>query len=310
MRAQLIFIGVRLAAAGSVVLAVTLLVFMLLHVIPGDPVDVMLGEYAAVADREALRARLGLDLSLAQQWWTFASGVARLDLGVSMVSGHPVVDTVLTHFRMTAVLAIAALFVALAFGVPLGVLAALRPGSRWDHLSMIVAVVAMSVPNFVLGPLLILLFSVALGWLPVGGADSPDALILPALTLGLSMAALLARMTRATMLDVLEQPYITAARARGLSEQRVITVHALGNAALPLVTVMGLQLGALLGGAVITEVVFGWPGVGQLLVESIQRRDYPVAQACVLVISFAYVALNTLTDMFYTRIDPRVVEGP
>ena len=124
------------------------------------------------------------------------------------------------------------------------------------------------------------------------------------------MAALLARMTRATMLDVLEQPYITAARARGLSEQRVITVHVLGNAALPLVTVMGLQLGALLGGAVITEVVFGWPGVGQLLVESIQRRDYPVAQACVLVISFAYVALNTLTDMFYTRIDPRVVEGP
>ena len=285
---------------------VTFLVFFLLHVIPGDPVEVMLGEYANVADRVALRARLGLDRSLTEQWFSFASGVVRLDLGVSLTTGRPIVATVFEHFAMTLLLSGAALATAITVGVPLGLLAALRPDSRWDTLSVIVAVIGMSVPNFVLGPLLILLFSVALGWLPIGGADSISALVLPALTLGLSLAAILARMTRAAMLDVLNEAYIVAARARGLSESRVVLVHALRNAALPIVTTLGLQFGALLGGAVITEAVFGWPGLGQLLIESIHRRDYPVVQAAILVISLAYVLINTLTDVLYMRIDPRI----
>lgn len=285
---------------------VTFLVFLLLHVIPGDPVEVMLGEYANVADRVALRVRLGLDRSLTEQWFSFASGVVRLDLGASLATGRPVVATVFEHFAMTLLLAGAALATAITVGVPLGLLAALRPDSRWDTLSVIVAVIGMSVPNFVLGPLLILLFSVSLGWLPIGGADSINALLLPALTLGLSLAAILTRMTRAAMLDVLNEAYIVAARARGLSEGRVVLVHALRNAALPIVTTLGLQFGALLGGAVITEAVFGWPGLGQLLIESIHRRDYPVVQAAILVISLAYVLINTLTDVLYMRIDPRI----
>ncbi|MGR8920323.1 MAG: ABC transporter permease [Gammaproteobacteria bacterium] len=303
-------VGARLGSAAIVVVAVSTLVFLLLHLIPGDPVEVMLGEYASVGDRAALRAALGLDRPLPVQWAGFMHGLARLDLGVSLVSGRDVLGTVFAHFRMTLLLAVAALAVAAVSGLPLGIVAALERGTLVDRVSSLLAVLAMSVPNFVLGPMLILVFAIALGWLPVAGAGSPGALVLPAVTLGLSLAAMLARMTRAALLEVLDEPYVLAARARGLSQRAVILRHALPNAALPIVTTLGLQLGALLGGAVITEAVFAWPGVGQLLVESIQRRDYPMVQGCVLLIAFAYVIVNTLTDLLYLRIDPRIGAGP
>ncbi len=296
----------RLATAAVVVVGVTFLVFMLLHLIPGDPIEVMLGEYASVGDRAALRTRLGLDRPLAEQWLHFVSGVLRLDLGASLATGEPVVAVVLGHFRATLVLAAAGFGVAIASGVPLGVFAALRRGGIGDTLSSTLALVAMALPNFVLGPVLLLVFAVELRWFPIGGAGSAAALVLPAATLGLSLAAVLARMTRAALIEVLAEPYLVAARARGLHPRRVIVHHALRNAALPVVTTLGLQLGALLGGAVITEVVFGWPGIGRLVVESIHRRDYPVVQACVLLIAVAYVVINTLTDLLYERLDPRI----
>lgn len=298
-------VGVRLLSAALVSLGVAGLVFLLMHLIPGDPVDVMLGEYASVADRSALRTRLGLDLSLSNQWWQFVRGIVKLDLGQSLALDEPVVTLVLRHATMTYLLACAALLIAVVSGIPLGVLAATRRGSPWDSASSALSVAAMAIPNFVLGPLVILLFAVSLGWFPIGGADSPSALVLPALTLGLSMAAVLARMTRAAVLTVLDEPWVLAVRARGVPERRLLWRHVLPNAALPIATTVGLQLGALLGGAVITEVVFSWPGIGQLVIESIHRRDYPVVQACVLLIAISYVTVNTLTDVVCVVLDPR-----
>lgn len=298
-------IGVRIAAAAVVVFGVSVLVFLLIHCVPGDAVEAMLGEYASSADRAALRARLGLDQPLAAQWVAFSGGLLRGDLGVSLYDGAAVSTLVAQRFMMTALLAVAAMAIAMALGLPLGVVAALRTGSRWDSASSVLAVSGMALPSFVLGPLLMLLFGVLLGWLPIGGADGARALVLPALTLGVALAGLLARMTRAALLEVLDAPHVVAARARGLSERRVVLAHVCRNAALPLVTTLGLQLGGLLGGAVITETVFGWPGLGQLAVEAIQRRDYPVVQGAVLVISLSYVLINTLTDLLYLRLDPR-----
>ncbi|MEQ8235137.1 MAG: ABC transporter permease [Gammaproteobacteria bacterium] len=295
----------RLASAAVVVIGVTFLVFLLLHLVPGDPVEVMLGEHAAPADRAALREALGLNRPLPAQWLDFMSGIVRLDLGRSLASGEPVGALVAAHFGMTALLAASGLAVAVVSGVPLGVLAALARGRAWDTMSGMLAVLGMSVPNFVLGPLLMLVFAVLLGWFPIGGAEDASSLVLPALTLGLSLAAVLARMTRAALLDVLDAPFVLAARARGLSRTRVVLVHALGNAALPIVTTLGLQLGAVLGGAVVTEAVFGWPGLGLLAVDSIHRRDYPVVQACVLLIALVYVVVNTLTDLACAWLDPR-----
>ena len=296
----------RLASAAVVVVGVTFLVFLLLHLVPGDPVEVMLGEYATAGDRAALREALGLDRPLAAQWFAFVEGLLRGDLGTSLASGRPVIALLAESLRMTALLALAGLGVAVGLGLPLGVLAALARGRAWDAATSALAVLGMSIPNFVLGPLLMLVFAVLLGWFPIGGADGARALVLPALTLGTSLAAIIARMSRAAMIDVLGEPYVLAARARGLEERRVVLVHALRNAALPIVTTLGLQLGALLGGAVITETVFGWPGLGLLVVESIHRRDYPVVQACVLVIALAYVLVNTLTDLLCAWLDPRI----
>lgn len=302
-------LAARLASAAFVVLGVTTLVFLLLHFVPGDPVEVMLGEYAGTADRAALRAALGLERPLLVQWWDFLGRALHLDLGTSLATGQPVTALLARHLRMTAVLAAAGLGVAMLVGVPLGALAALRRGRAWDLASAALAVLGMSLPHFVLGPLLMLVFAVALGWLPIGGADSATALVLPAVTLGLSLAAILARMTRAALLEVLDAPYILAARARGMRPARIVGVHALRNAALPVVTTLGLQLGALLGGAVVTETVFDWPGLGQLAIDSIHRRDYPVVQGCVLTIAMAYIVVNTLTDLLYAWLDPRLREG-
>ncbi|WP_029934514.1 nickel ABC transporter permease [Thiomicrospira pelophila] len=285
---------------------VSSLVFLLIHLVPGDPVSVMLGDWASPADEQALRHQLGLDQPLWQQYIHYFMGLLQFDLGTSLFFQQPVSDLVLERLPMTAYLAVMAMLIAVLIAFPLGMWAALKSG-RWpDYASMTVALVGVSIPNFWLGPMLILLFSISLAWLPVSGADQPWAWVLPAVTLGTALAAILARMLRASLLEIFHEDYIRTARAKGLSNTRVYGLHALRNALLPVVTIMGLQLGTLLGGAVITEVVFDWPGLGQLLVDSIQRRDYPVVQACILIISVAYITVNALTELVYAWLDPRI----
>lgn len=306
------FLVARLTSAVIVVLGVSLLVFLLLHAVPGDPVEVMLGEGSQPADREALRASLGLDRPLPAQLVSYYGGLAQLDLGNSLHGRRPIADLLLERLPATIELAAAGLAVALVLAFPLGVLAATRRGTVWDGGAMLFSMLGVAVPNFLMGPLLILVFSLWLGWLPVSGREGWASLVLPAITLGTALAAILSRMIRATLLEVLGENYILAARARGLSPRIVIWRHALRNAFLPIVTLLGLQLGALLAGTVITEIVFSWPGIGQLTIEAIQRRDYPVVQACVLLISLSYVLINALTDFAYAWLDPRIrfEEGP
>ena len=300
------FLVGRIGSAAVVVVGVSCLVFLLIHLVPGDPVEVMLGETATAADRAALRADLGLDQPLQVQLTGFLWDVARLDFGQSLHSRRPITEMLGERLPATVELAVVALAVALVLALPLGALAAARRDSAWDSGSMAFSMLGVSIPNFVMGPLLILLFSVGLGWLPVSGREAPGSIVLPAVTLGTGMAAILSRMVRSALLEVLEEDYIRTARAKGLGEVRVLVRHAMANATLPVVTVIGLQLGTLLGGAVITEIVFSWPGVGSLTIEAIQKRDYPVLQACVLIISLAYVVVNTLTDLLYAWLDPRI----
>ena len=299
----------RLAAAALVVLGVCTLVFLLIHLVPGDPVEAMLGEGARPADRAALTAALGLDRPLGEQYLSYLARLSRLDLGQSFVYQRPVADLLAERLPATLTLAAVALGLALLLAVPLGVLAACRRGLALDGAAMGFSLLGSSIPNFWLGPLLILVFSLWLGWTPVSGRQGPASLILPALTLGTSLAAILARMVRSSVLEVLGEDYIRTARAKGLSPAAVLWGHALRNAWLPVLTLVGLQLGGLLGGAVITETVFAWPGVGSLLVEAIQGRDYPVVQGCVLLISLAYVLVNTGTDLVYAWVDPRIRGG-
>ena len=296
----------RLVSALVVVLGVCTLVFLLIHLVPGDPVEAMLGENAQVADREALRQALGLDRPLGEQYLAYLQRLARLDLGLSFQDRRPVAAILGERLPATLELTLAALGLALLLALPLGVLAARHRGSPLDSGAMGLSLVGISIPNFWLGPLLILIFSLWLGWTPVSGREGPASLILPALTLGTGMAAILARMVRGSILEVLGEDYVRTARAKGLSERRVLWGHALRNAWLPILTLIGLQLGGLLGGAVITETVFAWPGVGSLLVEAIQSRDYPVVQACVLLVSLSYVFVNPLTDLVYSWVDPRI----
>ncbi len=303
------FIFSRLLSALLVMLGVVCLVFMLIHLVPGDPVDVMLGESAIAADREALRTSLGLDRPLAVQLSDYLQGVAVLDLGNSLHARQPVSALLASRIPATLELAFAALVVTLVIALPLGILAAVNRGGMGDWGAMGFSMLGLSIPNFWLGPMLILCFSLWLGWTPVSGREGLSSLILPALTLGTAFAAILARMVRSSLLEVLGEDFIRTARAKGLDETRVIWRHAMGNAWLPVITLLGLQLGALLGGAVVTEVVFDWPGIGSLMIESIQKRDYPVVQGCVLFISLAYVLVNTLTDILYGLVDPRIRAG-
>jgi peptide/nickel transport system permease protein len=306
MRAYLAY---RLLVAVWVVVGLSSLVFFLIHWVPGDPVEVLLGESTAAADREALRHALGLDRPLLQQWLGFMSGLVRLDLGVSLYQRQPVLELLQSHAGATLELAVLAFVIAVAIAVPLGVLAAARRGTRWDAGAMGFALLGVSIPNFWLGPLLVMVFSLGLGWFPVSGRSGVLSVILPALTLGTAFAAVLSRMIRSCLLETLGEDYIRTARAKGLSPFQVLVHHGLRNAWLPVLTVLGMQLGALLGGAVVTETVFSWPGLGSLLVESIQRRDYPVVQGCVLLISLSYVVINLGTDLLYAWIDPRVRLG-
>jgi len=296
----------RILSALVVMLGVVTIVFLFLHLIPGDPVDVMLGESARPADRVALRQALGLDRSLPMQWKGYMGGLLRLDLGQSLHSRRPVTDLLAERIPETARLAAAGLLIAVMLALPLGSLAALRRDTGWDRGAMALAMLGVSIPNFWLGPVLILVFSLWLGWFPVSGDEGPAALVLPAITLGTALAAILSRMLRSALLEVLGEDYIRTARAKGLHPLQVVMKHALRNAGLPLLTILGLQLGTLLGGAVITEAVFSWPGLGSLTIEAIQNRDYPVVQGCVLVISLAYVGVNALTDILYTVLDPRI----
>ena len=300
------FLFARLGSALLVIAGVSLAVFLLIHLVPGDPVEVMLGDSARAADRAALRAQLGLDRPLGGQLLSWFEGLLHLDLGTSLLSRRPIVDVLAERLPATAELTLAALLVAVVVALPLGMVAALDHGGWWDRGAMSLSLLGVSLPNFWLGPILILLFSLGLGWFPVSGREAPGSLVLPAVTLGTALAAVLARMVRAALLEVLGEDYIRTARAKGLGPVRVTLRHALPNAALPVVTLLGLQLGGLLGGAVITETVFGWPGVGQLTVEAIQKRDYPLVQGCVLLISVVYVLVNMLTDLVYGWIDPRV----
>lgn len=296
----------RLFSAAFVLFGITTLVFFLIHLVPGDPVEVMLGETARPADREALRHSLGLDLPLLQQWSRYLLGIIQFDLGVSLHSRQAVIELLFDRIPATAMLSMASMFIAIMIALPLGILAAVYKDSIWDRVAMITAMLGVSIPNFVMGPLLILIFALWLGWFPVSGKEGFASLILPALTLGTALAAILSRMVRASMLEVIQEDYIRAARARGLHEIHILGSHALRNAALPVITILGMQFGALLAGAVITETIFSWPGIGQLLIESIQKRDYPVVQACVLLISFTYVFVNLATDFIYVVLDPRV----
>jgi peptide/nickel transport system permease protein len=299
----------RLTGMTLVILGVIVLVFLFIHLIPGDPVDVMLGEGASPADRVALRAALGLDRPLAMQLVSYLQSLARLDLGVSLHSARAITDMLAERLPATAELAGVSLLLALGMALPLGLMAAARKDTLWDRGAMSFSLIGVSIPNFWMGPLLILVFSLWLGWFPVSGRDSAGSVVLPALTLGTSLGAIVSRMVRSSVLEVLGEDYIRTAYAKGYSRTQVLVRHALPNALLPIITVLGLQFGALLAGAVITETVFSWPGIGLLTIQAIQTRDYPVVQACVLLISLSYVFINTLTDLIYAWVDPRIRLG-
>jgi len=300
------FLVRRLLLTIPVLIGVATLVFSLIHLVPGDPVQAMLGESASPQDVAQLRTKLGLDRPLYEQYVSFAAGIVRGDLGTSLRTDQPVTTVILERMPATMELAVAAMVVAILIAIPLGIIAAVRKGTRVDHAAMTLALVGISMPTFWLGPLLAIVFSVWLGWFPVSGRGTMANLVLPAVTLGAPLAAILARMTRASVLEELRELYVLAARARGVSESRAVLAHAFRNSLIPIVTVIGLQFGAVLTGAVITETIFAWPGVGRLLVQSISARDYPAVQGCILLIAVTYVSMNLIIDVLYGFLDPRI----
>ena len=285
-------------------------VFLLIHLVPGDPIVQMLGEGATAADVSKLRHDYGFDLSLPVQYTHYLSGVAHADLGQSLRLRDSVMRLVLARYPYTLALALASLTLGVLIAVPAGIRAATHRDQWQDRAIGVVSLVGLSFPNFALGPLLILGFSIGLGWLPVSGSGSGwgffTHLILPAVTLGSGLAAILTRMVRTAMLEELGQDYIRTARAKGLSERRVVYRHALRNAMIPVMTVVGLQFGSLLAGAIVTETIFSLPGIGRLTVSAILNRDYALVQGCILAIGLTYVAVNLLTDVAYLAVNPRM----
>jgi peptide/nickel transport system permease protein len=298
-------ISLRLLQAIPTLLGVVTLVFFLLHLVPGDPVDALLGEMALAADREAMRHALHLDVPILQQYTHYLYGLISGDWGISIIDQRDVLTRILERLPATAELASVSLLLALVLALPLGYWAAKHAGKMQDTAAMGFSLLGVSIPNFWLGPMLMLVFSVALGWLPVSGMGQPGSLVLPAITLGTALAAMLSRMARSSWLEAMSMDSIRTARAFGVSERAIWWRHAARIAAIPVITMFALQLGAVLGGAVITETVFDWPGLGLLTIEAIQRRDYPLVQGCVLIIALFYVLANLLADILGLLLDAR-----
>jgi peptide/nickel transport system permease protein/oligopeptide transport system permease protein len=296
----------RLLLAVPTLFGVTLLVFSMVRMLPGDPAQAMAGVHATQEYIEQVRRTLGLDQPLHVQYGRFMIGLFRGDLGTSIRTGLPVSREVWSRMVPTLELTLVSLFLATFFGVAVGVISSTKPYSVFDYTSMFGALVGLSAPVFWLGLMLMLLFSVRLGWLPAAGRSGPINLILPSVTLAASSVALVARFTRSTMLEVMRQDYVNTARAKGLRQRAVVLRHALRNALIPIVTIIGLRFGALLSGAVLTETVFAWPGVGRLMVDSISARDYPVVQGAVLLLALAFVVINLVVDLLYGVVNPRI----
>lgn len=303
---MLVYFLKRMLYALPVVWLVVSLVFLMIHLVPGDPILQMLGEGAPAADVQAARHAYGFDEPLGKQYLRYWKGVAHGDLGQSVRMNQSVSKLVLQRYPYTLQLTLAALFVAVLLSIPAGVRSAQRR-NQWDDRTLsVVSLFGLSFPNFALGPILILFFAIRLGWLPVSGAGSFANLVLPAITMGGALAAILTRMVRTSMLEELSQDYIRTARAKGLPERTVVYRHALRNAMIPIITVVGLQFGALLAGAIITETIFSWPGIGRLTITAIGNRDYYLVQGCILAIGLTYVAVNFFTDFLYSVANPRI----
>ena len=296
----------RIAYTLPVIWLVVSIVFLLIHLVPGDPIQQMLGEGVPAADLEAARHVYGLDLPLGRQYINYWNGVLHGDLGKSIRYGQSVSGLLAQRYPYTLQLTLAALLVAILLSIPAGVRSA-RRRNRWDDRTIsVVSLFGLSFPNFALGPILILLFSIKFGWLPVSGSGTFANLVLPSITMGSALAAILTRMVRTSLLEELDQDYVRTARAKGLRETTVVYRHALRNALIPVITVLGLQFGALLAGAIVTEKIFSWPGMGRLTIDSIANRDYAVVQGCILAIGLTYVAVNFLTDLVYSVVNPRI----
>ena len=296
----------RLLSTIPVLLGISVMLFFMLRALPGDPAQVIAGDMATQKEVELIRHQLGLDRPTHIQYGHFLWRLMRLDLGNSIKTQNPVISEILPRLKNTAILAVTATLLACLLGIPAGIVAAVRPYTIWDILVTALALFGISMPAFWLGLMLIVMFSVKLHWLPVGGSGGIQFLVLPAVTLASLLVAAFARNTRSSMMETLTQDYITTARSKGLKEEAVIIRHALKNALIPVVTVIGLQFGGLLGGAVLTETVFSWPGIGRLLVESILARDYPVIQGSILVFALLFILVNLVVDLLYGLIDPRV----
>lgn len=307
MKSLLLVLLQRLLLVLPVVWAVVTLVFLLIHIVPGDPVRNSLGENATEAQVAELKHKLGLDLPLTQQYLNYWKGILQGDLGVSLQNtAEGVREKIFSRYPATIELALAGLCVAILLAIPLGVTSGTRQNSLTDNLVSVIALLGISAPAFVTGPLAILVFAIWLDWLPVSGRYGLEYLILPACTLGAALAAILTRMVRSSVIEELNEDYVRTARAKGLSEWQVIYKHVLKNGLIPVVTVLGLQFGVLLAGAIITETIFSWPGLGRLTIDAINARDYPLVQGCILMIALTYIIANILTDLTYQLLDPRI----
>lgn len=296
----------RLLLTIPVVIGVSIIVFSIIRLLPGDPARALAGVNATPEYIQQVREQFGLNDPLHVQYWNFVTNLLQGDLGTSTFSNRPVTTEISERFPRTLILASVSLVLATLLGVSAGIVSATRRNSLFDNASMLVALIGVAAPVFWLALMLQLLFSVQLRWLPATGMGGIQHLILPSITLGMASAALMARITRSSVLEVLRQDFITTARAKGVAERMVIYKHALKNALIPVVTVLGLQFGILLGGAVLTETVFAWPGVGRLLVDAILRRDYPVVQGTVMLLAFLFVIINLVVDIIYAFLDPRI----
>jgi ABC-type dipeptide/oligopeptide/nickel transport system permease component len=299
-------LSLRLLYTIPVLWLVVSLVFLLIHLVPGDPILQMLGEGAPARDVEAARHAYGLDIPVSQQYLRYWKGVLCGDLGPSLRYGQSVSKLIAQRYPYTLQLTLASLVIAVVLSIPAGVRSAQRLNHWDDRLLSVVSLLGLSFPNFALGPILILLFAIKLGFLPVSGVGSLAHLVLPAITMGAALAAILTRMVRTSMLEELSHDYIRTARAKGLPERTVVYWHALRNAMIPIITVLGLQFGALLAGAIVTETIFSWPGIGRLTIQAISNRDYYLVQGCILAVGLTYVAVNFLTDLLYSAVNPRV----